>query len=62
LIADWLAQPHVARWWHHEFTTEAVERDVRGSWNQKNPMDGPQHLILQLDRPTTVEIRIMDAS
>jgi hypothetical protein len=59
LIADWLAQPHVARWWHHEFTTEA---DVRGELEPENPMDGPQHLILQLDRPTTVEIRIMDAS
>ncbi len=27
LLCDWLAQPHVHRWWHHEFTREAVERD-----------------------------------
>ncbi|GGS49221.1 GNAT family N-acetyltransferase [Actinokineospora fastidiosa] len=27
LLAEWLAQPHVHRWWHHEFTPEAVERD-----------------------------------
>ncbi len=27
LLADWLAQPHVARWWNHEFTPDAVERD-----------------------------------
>ena len=27
LIARWLAAPHVARWWHHEFTVEAVARD-----------------------------------
>src|SRR6266571_2302703 len=27
LIARWLAQPHVHRWWNHEFTPEAVERD-----------------------------------
>ncbi|TPW11645.1 MAG: GCN5-related N-acetyltransferase [Acidimicrobiaceae bacterium] len=27
LLAGWLAEPHVARWWNHEFTTEAVERD-----------------------------------
>jgi aminoglycoside 6'-N-acetyltransferase len=26
-LAAWLAEPHVARWWHHEFTPEAVERD-----------------------------------
>ncbi len=33
-LATWLARPHVARWWHHETTTAAVERDfgpaVRG--------------------------------
>jgi aminoglycoside 6'-N-acetyltransferase len=27
LLASWLAQPHVRRWWNHEFTPEAVERD-----------------------------------
>ncbi|WP_024804785.1 GNAT family N-acetyltransferase [Nocardia sp. BMG51109] len=27
LLATWLAQPHVRRWWNHEFTPEAVERD-----------------------------------
>lgn len=27
LIARWLSHPHVERWWHHEFTAEAVERD-----------------------------------
>lgn len=26
-LATWLAEPHVHRWWHHEFTAEAVERD-----------------------------------
>lgn len=34
LLAKWLAQPHVARWWNHETSPEAVERDfgptVRG--------------------------------
>jgi aminoglycoside 6'-N-acetyltransferase len=34
LLARWLAQPHVARWWHHEVTPAAVARDfgptVRG--------------------------------
>ncbi|WP_312030479.1 GNAT family N-acetyltransferase [Actinomycetospora sp. TBRC 11914] len=27
LLARWLAEPHVARWWAHETTPEAVERD-----------------------------------
>ncbi|WP_218025880.1 GNAT family N-acetyltransferase [Nocardia miyunensis] len=27
LLCGWLAQPHVHRWWNHEFTPEAVERD-----------------------------------
>jgi aminoglycoside 6'-N-acetyltransferase len=34
LLADWLAAPHVARWWNHETSAQAVERDfgptVRG--------------------------------
>jgi aminoglycoside 6'-N-acetyltransferase len=27
LLARWLAEPLVARWWHHQTTPEAVERD-----------------------------------
>lgn len=27
LLAHWLAEPLVARWWHHETSPEAVERD-----------------------------------
>ncbi|WP_219412694.1 GNAT family N-acetyltransferase [Pseudonocardia nigra] len=27
LLGRWLAQEYVARWWHHETSTEAVERD-----------------------------------
>jgi aminoglycoside 6'-N-acetyltransferase len=27
LLAGWLAAPHVARWWCHEFTPAALERD-----------------------------------
>jgi len=34
LVRRWLAQPHVARWWNHETSAEAVLRDfgpaVRG--------------------------------
>lgn len=27
LLARWLAAPHVARWWNHETSAQAVERD-----------------------------------
>ena len=27
LLRQWLLQPHVQRWWNHETTPEAVERD-----------------------------------
>lgn len=27
LLRHWLMQPHVARWWNHETSPEAVERD-----------------------------------
>lgn len=27
LLGDWLAEPLVARWWNHQSSTEAVERD-----------------------------------
>lgn len=27
LLSEWLAHPHVARWWNHETSAKAVERD-----------------------------------
>ncbi|MQA04300.1 MAG: GNAT family N-acetyltransferase [Streptosporangiales bacterium] len=27
LLAKWLAEPHIARWWNHETAPDAVERD-----------------------------------
>ncbi|PPJ33805.1 GNAT family N-acetyltransferase [Nocardia nova] len=27
LLGQWLAQPHVRRWWHHDFDAASVERD-----------------------------------
>lgn len=27
LLGSWLARPHVARWWNHETTAHAVQRD-----------------------------------
>jgi aminoglycoside 6'-N-acetyltransferase len=49
LLAEWLAQPHVARWWNHEFTPEAVERDFRDSADGREPSE--DHLALLDGRP-----------
>jgi aminoglycoside 6'-N-acetyltransferase len=27
LLARWLAEPHVAEWWDHEYTSDALDRD-----------------------------------
>lgn len=49
LIGHWLAQPHVARWWAHEFTPEAVERDFGPTLRGEEPAED---LIVSLwDRP-----------
>ncbi|GAA4011117.1 GNAT family N-acetyltransferase [Allokutzneria multivorans] len=37
LVAQWLSTPHVHRWWHHEFTAEAVERDFGASARGEEP-------------------------
>lgn len=37
LIAGWLAQPPVARWWNHEWTPEALERDFGPSIDRAEP-------------------------
>lgn len=37
LVADWLAQPEVARWWRHEWTPEALERDFGPSTDGDEP-------------------------
>lgn len=36
-LATWLAHPHVARWWNHEFTAAAVERDFGPSARGEEP-------------------------
>jgi aminoglycoside 6'-N-acetyltransferase len=46
LIGRWLAEPHVTRWWNHEFTPEAVERDFGPSVDGAEPSE--DHLV-QLD-------------
>lgn len=37
LLARWLAQPHVARWWNHETSPEAVARDFGPSARREEP-------------------------
>ena len=49
LLAGWLAEPHVARWWNHEFTADAVERDFGPSADAEEPNE--DHLALLDGRP-----------
>lgn len=37
MLADWLKQPHVARWWNHETEPAAVERDFGPSARGEEP-------------------------
>ena len=49
LLASWLAEPHVARWWNHEFTADAVERDFGAAADGEEPSE--DHLALLDGRP-----------
>ena len=37
LLGRWLSHPHVARWWHHEWSPEAVARDFGPSARAEEP-------------------------
>lgn len=37
LLADWLREPQVARWWNHESSAEAIERDFGPSVRGEEP-------------------------
>ncbi|GAA1753249.1 GNAT family N-acetyltransferase [Streptomonospora arabica] len=37
LLCEWLAQPHVSRWWNHETSAEAVARDFGPAARGKEP-------------------------
>ncbi|MFC5993753.1 GNAT family N-acetyltransferase [Pseudonocardia hispaniensis] len=39
LLAGWLAQPHVHRWWYHQSTPEAVEHDFGGGVDGTEPCE-----------------------
>lgn len=46
LLAGWFREPQVARWWNHEYTAEAVERDFGPSVRGEEP---GEDLIVLLD-------------
>ncbi|WP_436789406.1 GNAT family N-acetyltransferase [Yinghuangia sp. YIM S10712] len=46
LLSTWLAQPHVARWWNHETTAEAVARDFGAAARGEEPSED---LLVHLD-------------
>jgi aminoglycoside 6'-N-acetyltransferase len=39
MLGAWLAEPLVARWWHHETTQQAVERDFGPAVDGEEPTD-----------------------
>ena len=49
MLAEWLREPQVARWWNHETTLEAVERDFGASTRGEEP--GEDLLVLLDGRP-----------
>ena len=49
LLASWLCQPRVARWWNHEFSPEAIERDFGKSVDGNEPCE--DHIVLLDDQP-----------
>jgi aminoglycoside 6'-N-acetyltransferase len=44
LLGTWLAEPHVSRWWNHEVTPEAIERDFGAAVDGAEPSQ--DHLVL----------------
>lgn len=49
LLGEWLRQPHVARWWNHESSAEAVERDFGAAARGEEPAE--DLLVLVDDQP-----------
>ncbi|TFV86666.1 GNAT family N-acetyltransferase [Blastococcus sp. CT_GayMR20] len=49
MLAEWLAEPGIARWWHHESTLAAVLRDFGPSVRGEEP--GEDLVVLADGRP-----------
>ncbi|WP_440069540.1 GNAT family N-acetyltransferase [Streptosporangium sp. OZ121] len=57
LLREWLEQPHVARWWNHETSAEAVARDFGPAVKGEEPSED---LLVFLDgRPLGLVQRMM---
>lgn len=52
VLAEWLAHPHVERWWAHEFGPEAIERDFGPTIDGDDPAE--DHIVLLGGRPIGV--------
>lgn len=49
LLGRWLDEPHVARWWNHETSPQAIERDFGPSVDGLEPSE--DHLVILDGRP-----------
>ena len=49
MLAGWLREPQIARWWHHESGIEAVERDFGPGCRGEEP--GEDLVVCLDDRP-----------
>ena len=49
LLTTWLREPKVARWWNHETSPEAIERDFGPGTRGEEP--GEDLVVLLSDRP-----------
>ncbi len=51
LLAHWLAEPLVARWWHHQTSPEAIERDFGPSIDGADVTELFQVALASASRP-----------
>jgi aminoglycoside 6'-N-acetyltransferase len=49
LIQEWLQRPHVARFWNHDTSDSAIERDFAGSFEGTEPSE--DFIVLHDDAP-----------
>ncbi|MFD5213867.1 GNAT family N-acetyltransferase [Microbacterium sp. NPDC058345] len=59
LLADWLARPHVHRYWHHDFSPEGVARDFGPGTRGEEP--GEDLLVSLNDQPIALVQRSLIA-
>lgn len=67
LVSGWLSQPDVARWWAHEWTPEAVERDFGPTVDGREPnqdwlglLDGVPLGLVQRSLVSAYEENLLD--